>query len=291
MKKGIVAVSFLLVGLTVGIYFFNEYERHFVIHDHKQRSFTPLFYSSPETENVDRVEEVRDHYRNVSLSSPLEWGENVSGVKNRLDTDEDVIALTFDACGGPFGSSYDHSLITFLREHEIPATLFINLRWIDENEEIFLELAEDPLFRIENHGSEHLPLSVNGNGAWGINGTASPEEVIDEVMLNQERILEMTGQAPRYFRSGTAHYDEKAVEIVENLGLTVVNYDVLGDAGATFSASGVEEALLSSRAGSIPLLHMNQPSSGTAEGVKQAVPQLQEAGITFVHLDQYELSE
>ncbi|WP_413375248.1 polysaccharide deacetylase family protein [Alkalihalobacillus sp. 1P02AB] len=219
-----------------------------------------------------------------------EWGENVTGVKTRLNTEEQVIALTFDACGGPYGGEYDEELISFLREEEIPATLFINKRWILSNEAIFQELVANPLFEIENHGSDHLPLSIDGNEAWGIEGTTSIEEIVEEVLENQIAIAEFTKVEPTFFRSGTAFYDEVAVEIVEKLGLQVVNFDVLGDAGATFSAEQVHQALMGAQPGSIALLHMNQPSSGTAEGVKRAVKGLLDEGYEFVTLSQYDLN-
>jgi peptidoglycan/xylan/chitin deacetylase (PgdA/CDA1 family) len=214
-----------------------------------------------------------------------QWGENVDGVKTRIDTEEKKIALTFDACGGQYGNGYDQELISFLEEEQIPATLFINQRWIEEQSELFLELAENPLFQIENHGTEHVPLSVNGGTAWGIEGTQSPEEVETEVLGNHERVLELTGRKMSLFRSGTAFYDEVAVELVNALGYEVVNFNILGDAGATYTAKQVESALLGSEKGAIALLHMNQPESGTAAGVKAAVPKLQEQGYQFVRLD------
>lgn len=215
---------------------------------------------------------------------PTEWGERVTGVKTHFVTEEKEMALTFDACGGPYGSGYDEELIRFLQEEEIPATLFVNERWIVENEDLFLQLAADPLFQIENHGSEHLPLSVSGREAWGIAGTNSAEEVYDEIMNNHERVKQLTGREMSLFRSGTAFYDEVAVELAEELGYTVLNFDILGDAGATFSKKQVKEALLSAQPGSIALLHMNQPSSETAQGVIEAIPLLQKQGFQFVHL-------
>lgn len=215
---------------------------------------------------------------------PNEWGENVTGVKTRFVTDKKEIALTFDACGGDFGNGYDEALITFLRDDEIPATLFVNKRWISDNEETFLELANDPLFQIENHGTTHAPLSVDGAEAWGIPGTNSAEEVFAEIMGNHDTIKELTGRDMKLFRSGTAFYDEIAVELANDLEYEIVNFDILGDAGATYSAAEVERALLDAEAGSIALLHMNQPNSGTAEGVRTAVPLLQAAGFEFVQL-------
>lgn len=219
----------------------------------------------------------------------FEWGENITGVKTSFVTDKREVALTFDACGGESGDDFDQELIKFLRQEEIPATLFLNKRWIQSNEEIFLDLATDPLFQIENHGTLHKPLSINGGEAWGISATESVEEVYDEIMNNGEYVQKLTGETMTLFRSGTAYYDEVAVEIAEALGYEVVNFNILGDAGATYSSTEVERALLNAKPGSIALLHMNHPKSGTAEGVKRAIPQLIDDGYTFVLLKDQQL--
>jgi len=215
---------------------------------------------------------------------PTEWGENVTGVKTSFQTVNKEIALTFDACGGDYGNGYDEQLINFLKAEKIPATLFINERWIHANEQLFLELAADPLFQIENHGTNHTPLSVNGGEAWGIAATESTQAAHDEIMSNHATVQSLTGKDMTLFRSGTAYYDEVAVEMAEALGYSVVNFDILGDAGATYSPTQVKQALLQAKPGSIALMHMNQPTSGTAEGVKQAVPLLREQGFEFVLL-------
>ncbi|MGM8216653.1 polysaccharide deacetylase family protein [Bacillaceae bacterium W0354] len=218
-----------------------------------------------------------------------EWGENVTGVKTKLNTNDQVMALTFDACGGPHGSQFDEKLINYLIENDIPATLFVNKRWIEGNYELFIELAEHPLFQIENHGTNHLPVSIDGKEAWGIKGTNSHEEIVNEVMENHRFITNLTGIEPTLFRSGTAYYDEVAVQIVKDLGFEAVNFDILGDAGGTYSKEQVKQALLSAENGSIALLHMNQPTSGTAEGVIEAIPVLKELGYKFVLLGEYNL--
>lgn len=216
---------------------------------------------------------------------PLEWGENTTGVKTTFQTDNKELALTFDACGGEYGNGYDETLVAFLKAEKVPATLFINERWIHANEQLFLELAADPLFQIENHGTNHTPLSVNGGDAWGIDATESPQAAHDEIMTNHATVRSLTGKDMTLFRSGTAYYDEVAVEIAEALGYSIVNFDILGDAGATYSPAQVKQALLQAKPGSIALMHMNQPTSGTAEGVKQAIPLLREQGFEFVLLD------
>lgn len=224
-------------------------------------------------------------------TAATQWGEDVAGVMQRLATDDPVVALTFDACGGPGGSGVDEALIDTLVEADVVATLFMNARWIEAHPDRFDALADDPRFEIANHGSAHLPLSVQGRSAYGITGTADPQQVIDEVLGAQELILARTGVAPRFFRSGTAYYDEVAVRIVNDLGLVCVNYDVLGDAGATLPAPAVAEQIMGAAAGSIVLAHMNQPDSGTAEGVRAALGPLRERGLSFVTLGQVALSD
>lgn len=216
---------------------------------------------------------------------PKQWGEKVSGVMTQFKTKDKLVALTFDACGGKSGSKFDRKLIDYLVKKQIPATLFINARWIDANYETFMALAKNPLFEIENHGFWHKPLSVTGKGVYGIKGTASPGEVFDEIMLNQRKIEKLTGRKPIYFRSGTAFYDEVAVKIANDTGVQAVSFNVLGDAGATFSVSQIKKACLNAKPGSILIFHMNHPEKHTAEGIAKSIPLLQARGIKFVRLE------
>jgi peptidoglycan/xylan/chitin deacetylase (PgdA/CDA1 family) len=223
------------------------------------------------------------------LPEPSEWGLRVSGVRTRLATADPVVALTFDACGGPRGSGYDAELVEGVLAAGVPATLFVNARWARANPDRLHQLAAQPSFELANHGTEHKPLSVSGRSAYGIAGTASPEEVTAEVAGCQTLLTDVTGRPPRHFRSGTAHYDEVAVRLVQGQGLEVVSFDVLGDAGATYTAAEVTSALLTATAGSIVLLHMNQPGSGTARGVLDAIPRLRDRGLTFTILGDHAL--
>ena len=151
--------------------------------------------------------------------TPTDWGERVAGVKTQLDTSEKVIALTFDACGGPRGGRIDTSLIETLRQEKIPATLFVSGSWIDANPAAFKKLAADPLFEIENHGLAHKPCSVNGNKAYGIKGPASVAELVDEIERNGRKIEAVTGGKPKFYRPGTAYCDEVAVKVAGELRL------------------------------------------------------------------------
>jgi peptidoglycan/xylan/chitin deacetylase (PgdA/CDA1 family) len=212
------------------------------------------------------------------------WGMDIQGIDATVPAaGARTLALTFDACGGPGGSRVDTGLVDVLRRNDVPATLFLNQRWVQSNQAYAEQLIADPLFRIGNHGTRHLPLSVSGRSAYGVTGTRSAQEVIDEVWGNHEYLRSLTGQAPTWFRCGTAHYDEVAVAIVRDLGYRVAGFATNGDSGATFTAAQVTSALTHSASG-IVIMHMNQPGRGTMPGVAAALPTLKAAGTTFVHL-------
>lgn len=219
----------------------------------------------------------------------IQWGENVTGVRTRLATDEQVLALTLDACGSTNGKGADRQLLDFLVREQIPATLFVNARWIDANPELFRQLAANPLFEIANHGMWHKPASVNGRSAYGINGTKDLQELVQEIELNARKIEGISGKRPRWYRSGTAYYDELAVQVANRLGHDVAGYSLLGDAGATLPADKVKAALLASKAGDIIIAHMNHPQAGTGPGIMAAVPTLKKRGFRFVRLSDYPL--
>lgn len=216
------------------------------------------------------------------------FGENISGVYTHMDVEERVLALTLDACGGKMGSEYDQDLMDYLMEEKIPATLFINGRWIKANPDLFKTLCDNDLFEIENHGYEHQPLSVEGKEVYGIRGTGNIREALVEVMKNQEEIEKFTGKRPKYFRSGTAYYDDVALDILKDLDLKAVNFDVLGDAGATFNRHQIKDSAKKVKPGSILLYHMNQPQKEVAEGMKLVIPMLREMGFEFVQLSDYD---
>ncbi|HEY9004896.1 MAG TPA: polysaccharide deacetylase family protein [Ohtaekwangia sp.] len=224
-------------------------------------------------------------------ASPGQFGPFVKGVDEDIVTDKKVLALTFDACGGPHGSGYDEELINFLRKEKIPATLFLSGTWIDAHPDKVKELASDPLFEIENHGLLHRPCTIDGETMYGIHGTANVSQAVDEIELNARKIELMTSRKPLYFRSATATTDEACATIARHLNETIISYDLLsGDAVAGTPASVIRENLLrGARHGAIVIMHMNHPEWNGYEALKQALPLLQKQGFTFVKLELHPL--
>ncbi len=244
-------------------------------------SLTPAPSPSPVLPSRADIEEI------YGSRVPELWGEARPGILSRLDTGEKIIALTFDACGWGKVSGYDEALVSYLIEENIPATLFISGKWIEDNPDRLLFLASQENFEIENHGYHHKPLSVSGRSQYGIRGTASAGEVYDEIFDNAQRMFDLTGRMPRFFRTGTAYYDDVAVDIAAALGETVAGFSVAGDAGATRTKAQIMAVCENVQSGDILLFHMNRPNSETAAGVAAAIPALRERGFSFVKLEDF----
>jgi peptidoglycan/xylan/chitin deacetylase (PgdA/CDA1 family) len=217
---------------------------------------------------------------------PGKVGPFVKGGAQRIDTNEKILALTFDACGGPHGNGYDKELINWLRREKIQATLFIGGLWIDAHPDLMNDLARDTLFEIENHGLRHRLCSINGQSMYGIRGTENVGQAVDEIELNARKIEQITHRKPVFYRSATATTDEACGEIAKVLGERIIGYDVLsGDAIAGTAAEVIRNNIVGkARQGAIVIMHMNHPEWNGYEALKEAIPRLREMGYTFVKL-------
>lgn len=224
-------------------------------------------------------------------AKPGKFGEFVKGSNIKLNTNEKVVALTFDACAGKGKWGYNSALIDYLRNEKIPATLFVSGKWINSNVKTFKSLVSDSLFEIENHGDKHRLCSVTGASVYGIQGTHDVSEVVDEMELNAIRIEKYTGKRPKFFRSATVFIDETSVNIANDLGMQVVSYSVLsGDAIANTPDSVICSNILSTvEAGSIVIMHFNHPLWQEKQALQKVIPALRDKGFSFVKLQDYKL--
>lgn len=217
---------------------------------------------------------------------PTLWGEHLPGVTDSLPAPPEntapprTLALTLDACEG----GTDTRIIALLREHNVPATIFVTNRWLGKNATVAEDLATDPLFLLACHGKRHKPASVSGKAAYGIPGTRSIPALVEEVEDNARAVAALTGIRPGWYRSGTAHYDDVALDVIHDLGLAVAGYTVSADEGASLPANSVARNLLRAPDRAIILCHLNHPESGTFRGLARALPELLEKGTVFVKL-------
>ena len=240
--------------------------------------------------NYDQAKsKVVEKFKNVK---PGKFGEFVPGMKTKIITTKKIIALTFDACGGPTGSELDTALIEFLKTEKIPATLFISGSWIERNDSLFRQLSLDPLFEIENHGFSHCPCSVTTNSKYGIGGTGSVSAAFDEIEMNARTIELYTKRKPQFFRPAAASADQACVAIANELKEKIISFDVLsGDAVPGTPADVIRKNILKKvKPGSIVIMHMNHPERNGFEALTEVIPELRKQGYEFVKLEGRSLS-
>ncbi|MDR1490297.1 MAG: polysaccharide deacetylase family protein [Desulfovibrio sp.] len=218
---------------------------------------------------------------------PRQWGERLPGVVTRMPVPRQgpkVLFLTLDACGGRRGSGVDRGILELLREERIPAVIFVSSVWLRDNLALAKELAADGLFELAAHGTRHLPASVSGRFAYGIKGCTSVRALVEEVAGNVSDLAGLSGRRPLWYRSGTAFYDEVAIEVIHSLGLRVAGYTVSLDEGGTLPAAKVAEKALKAESGAILLCHLNRPGCATGRGLAVALPKLKAEGAIFLKL-------
>jgi peptidoglycan/xylan/chitin deacetylase (PgdA/CDA1 family) len=257
----------------------NEYEnKQFIKYLYQDSSY------KAEKEKIIRV---------FANASPGNWGEFVKGVDEELVVKSNIIALSFDACGGRNGNEFDSALIGYLRSEHVPATLFITGKWIDENFNTFIKLSRDPLFEIENHGLNHKPCSVDGESEFGIKGTVDVPDAFDEMEANARKIEKLTGRRPKFYRSATAYIDEACAKIAGQIGITVISFDILsGDASSNISARSIEENVIKNlHPGAIIIMHFNHPEGNTYESLLKIIPRMKSMGYSFAKIEDFPLTQ
>src|SRR5260221_8192247 len=232
---------------------------------------------------------VIEKFKNVK---PGKFGEFVPGMKTKIITTKKIIALTFDACGGPTGSEVDTELMEFLKKEKIQATLFVSGPWIEKNDSLFRQLCLEPLFEIENHGFEHCLCSVITNSKYGIGGTGSVSAAFDEIDINAKKIELYSRKTPKFFRPAAVAADQACVAIANELKEKIISYDVLsGDAVPGTPADAIKKNILKKvKPGSIVIMHMNHPERNGFEALTEVIPELRKQGYEFVKLEGRSLS-
>lgn len=213
-------------------------------------------------------------------SAFAEFGEHVKGV---YDThNKKGIALTFDLCGGKNGNNFDKKLFNYLKDNKIKATIFVNGRFLEKNKDLIKEISKYSNFDIQNHGLKHRPASTTGKSVYGINGFEDEESFIKDFEDNAKLIFDITGKNTNLYRSGTAYYESRAIEILKEKGYKVIGFSINGDDGATLKFKEIEKRFSNAKDGDIIMNHLNHPEKNINIGIINGILKLKKKGFKFV---------
>lgn len=196
-------------------------------------------------------------------------------------THSNSVAITFDACDG----KTDFRILELIKEKKIPVTLFVTTKWINKNPEaIDFIIKNSKLFKIENHGTDHLEAILNKKGLYGLSTVKNIKGLEHEVLNNRETIKNVFKQDSNYYRTAGALYDDMSLNWLREQGIKVGGYTIAADEGAKASKEKIIKNLTKVKNGDVILMHINHPSSQVYDGFKEGLIVMQEKNIQFEFL-------
>lgn len=188
----------------------------------------------------------------------------------RGEDEEKVVALTFDAA---WGADKTRGIVDILAEHKARGTFFLVGFWLDKYPEETAAIAEAGM-EIGNHSANHLNMP-----------RLNEETMREEILSVNERINELTGKTPTYFRAPYGDYSDKLMTVVEELGMVGVQWSIDSLDWKGLSAKQIVERVVpNAKNGDIILFHNN--SDHVLDALPLVLMGLEAKGFSFVGLSE-----
>lgn len=186
------------------------------------------------------------------------------------ETERKVIALTFD--DGP-NTTTTNEVLDVLEKYGIKASFFLIGNNIDDESAKAVKRAYDMGCEIGNHSRSHSYMDK-----------LTAEEIAEEVTYVNEKVIEITGEAPTFFRPPYIAVNDKMFETIEmpfiaGYGANDWEDRVTADRRALM-------VLRQAKNGAIILLHDAKGNSQTVEALDTIIPELQAQGYEFVTISE-----
>jgi peptidoglycan/xylan/chitin deacetylase (PgdA/CDA1 family) len=204
-------------------------------------------------------------------------GKGLEPPIHSVEIDSAAIAITFDACAtSTKGFGFDRAVFETLQREQVPATIFVSGRWVEQHGDAMADLASSPLIEFGDHSYDHPHMR-----------SLAPEQMALEIDTT-EATLARYGKRGVAFRPPYGEWSEGVLEVLRRKQLPVVLWDVVsGDPSANISANGiVRNVLARTRPGSIIVFHINGRGWRTADALPRVIAELRERGFRFVPLSE-----
>jgi peptidoglycan/xylan/chitin deacetylase (PgdA/CDA1 family) len=199
------------------------------------------------------------------------------GPVRRVETDEPVVAITFDACATRTqGYTFDRSIYEIIKREGLRATIFVSGKWVDFHPDVMAELVSDGSIEFGDHSYEHPHMA-----------DLSRTRILDEIDRT-EAALARHGRKAIAFRPPYGEWSPQLLQIVGERQLPTVTWDVVsGDPseGATAPLM-VQNVVAQTRPGSIVIFHINGRGWNTGQALPSILDGLRKRGFRFVFLSE-----
>ena len=186
-----------------------------------------------------------------------------------------VIALTFDAA---WGADKTQGIIDTMKKYDAKGTFFLLGFWLDKFEKETKAIAEAG-FDIGNHSRNHLNMPK-----------LSDDEIRAEIEYVNDRVNELTGIKPTYFRAPFGDYSDRLMSAIEELDMVGVQWSIDSLDWKGLSAKEIFNRVVpKAKSGDIVLFHNN--SDHVLDALPLVLSALKEQGFEFVTLSELVATE
>ena len=179
---------------------------------------------------------------------------------------EKLIALTFD--DGP-NTEITPQVLDILADNGVTASFFLIADSVNPASARVARRAWEMGCEINNHSKTHCPMD-----------RMTPEQIRSEIACCTEKIAEITGEAPRFFRPP---YIAVSPALFDAVDLAFICGNGCEDWVPTVTArQRADRVLADPRDGDIVLLHDMPGNAGTVEALREIIPGLKSRGFRLV---------
>ena len=205
-----------------------------------------------------------------TVSSAPEGEDTVKRIDYELDPSKPTIAITFD--DGP-NATTTMEILDVLEKYQVRASFFLIGTNINDESTKSVKRAYDLGCDIENHSKTHSYMDK-----------MTADEVKDEVAYVNDKVKEITGTTPKFFRPP---YIAVNNTMYDNIDMTFISGYGCNDwedrVTAEYRAKYLEKKAAD---GVIFLLHDAEGNSKTVEALDKAIPILLEKGFQFATISE-----
>ena len=229
---------------------------------------------SDDSSTVSSDDEQSENETSTEESSEASSSEDSTDTTVRIDYELDpskpTIALTFD--DGP-NTTTTAEILDLLEKYQVRASFFLIGSNLNDETAKVVKRAYDLGCDIENHSMTHSYMDK-----------MTAEEIADEINTLNDKIKDITGEAPKFFRPpyiavNNVMYDTIDMTFISGLGCNDWDDKVTTDRRVLVLQRRAKDGL-------IFLLHDAEGNSQTVEALDEVIPYLLEQGFQFATISE-----
>lgn len=199
--------------------------------------------------------------------------EKETAALSKGNKDEANIALTFDIS---WGEKKIHAILERLKEENVQATFFVSGEWAERHPEILEEITD---------GKHELGMLGYRYKSY-LN--QKPEQVKKDLLHAKEVFQKLGLDDINLVRPPSGQFDKEIIKLAENLGLTVVHWNVNPNDWKNPGTEAITDFVMKQTSnGDIILLHASDSVKQTNEALKTILPGLKNKGFHFVTISEF----